>query len=361
MSRSVGSPKFSPPNRGPSARAQGARSPLGRQVERGNVEPPGQEPKALDFSILCERYQGGQGGLGFDPRLSPEVIARRLRVSPATVRRRFAEWRASGFMLGYDVLPHPGLLGGRLAARLIEFPDAVAQERAVGPLSLIDGVIQINPSRNTLMVVYFLESETQVGRRLLQLREVSGTGTVGSEMSFDFPPCTRRMTRSDWRMVRALRRTPEARLAALADEVGQSVRTASRRFNSLLDDGAIIFDPILNYSRFSETLAVVVAYLDSPEEAAQVRVAIRTLFTQSADSSGPTPLGSDGPVGSVQTLVCARTAAELDELTGRVAHIPGVRQALLWYERSNLPVREWLNERIESILRSSDPTGHVSR
>lgn len=333
----------------------------GKEAQQPRAVSRGRQPRTLDFAILCERYRVVHGGLGFDPRRSPEVIARRLGVSPATVRRRFADWRAEGFMLGYDVLPHPGLLGGRLAARLLEFPDAVAQERAVRRLGLVDGIIQVIPSRNTLMVVYFLDSETQVGRRLLQLREVSGTGTIGPEMSFEFPPCTRRMTRTDWRLVRALRRAPEARLAALADEVGQSQRTTSRRFNSLLDEGAIIFDPILDYTHFSETLAVVVAYLDTPDRSEEVREAIRALFRQSADSSGPSPVGSDGPIGSVQTLVCARTAAELDELAGRVAHLPGVRQVLLWYERSNVPVREWLDERIESILRGASPAKLASR
>jgi DNA-binding Lrp family transcriptional regulator len=355
MSRSRGKPENPSPSRASTPRVRRARSTAGRPVDPGRPDRPGQAPRTLDFAILSERYRVDHGGPGFDPRKSPEVIARTLGVSPATVRRRFADWQTSGFMLGYDVLPHPGLLGGRLAARLLEFPDAVAQARAVRPLSLLDGVIQVIPSRNTLMVVYFLDAETQVSRRLLQFREINGTGTIGPEMSFDLAPCDRRMTRSDWRLVRALRHTPEAKLATLADEVGQSPRTTSRRYNALLDSGATIFDPILDYSRFSETLAVVVAYLDSPEGSEQVRLAIRALFPQSTESSGPTPRGPDGPIGSVQSLVCARTAAELDELTGRVAHIPGVKQVLLWYERSNLPVREWLDERIERVLAVAGP------
>jgi DNA-binding Lrp family transcriptional regulator len=355
MSRSTEPPPSRPPSRAAKPRRPAAPLAPGRARDRQGADRPAQEPRSLDFAILSERYRAGHGGLGFDPRKSPEVIARSLRVSPATVRRRFAEWRTSGFMLGYDVLPHPGLLGGRLAMRLLEFPDAVAQTRAIQPLRLIDGVIQLNPSRNTLMVVYFLDSDAQADRRLLQLREVTGGAAIGPEMSFEFPPCGRPMTPSDWRLVRALRHTPEANLAQLADEVGQSRRTTSRRFNSLLDEYAVIFDPVLDYSRFSETLAVVIAYLDSPEQSDLVRSAIRKLFPQSTDSYGPTPLGSEGPIRSVQSLVCARTAAELDELASRVAHIPGVRHALLWYERSNLPVREWLDERIDRILRGGGP------
>jgi hypothetical protein len=44
-------------------------------------------------------------------------------------------------------------------------------------------------------------------------------------------------------------------------------------------------------------------------------------------------------------------------LSARVAHIPGVRDVLLWYGRSTLPIRSWLNERIETVLRLSDSAG----
>ena len=309
------------------------------------AEPP------LDFEILREWYLDRPGGSGLDPRRSPETIARRLNISPATVRRRMTEWRSSGFFRGYDVLPHPGLLGGRLAARLLDFPDPISQERAIPAMSLIDGVVQIVPSRNLLMVVYVVDSEAQSQRRLRQLRALEGPREVGTELTFAYPPCSRRMSLSDWRLVRALRRSPEAGLAALAEEVGQSTRTTSRRFDALLGSGAVIFDPMLDYSRFSQNLGVIVAFLDVPESLARVQSQIRALVPHSAQSWGPTPLGPAGEVGSVQFLVCSRTAAELDGLTARVAHMPGVSRTLLWCERSSLPVRDWLDERIEGILR----------
>jgi DNA-binding Lrp family transcriptional regulator len=320
-------------------------------MARGRAGPaPSEPPRSLDFAILCERYRYRPGGFGFDPRKSPEVIANRLNVSPATVRRRFTEWRKDGFFLGYDVVPHPELLGGRLMARLLEFRDPIAQERAVRPLSLIDGVVRLVPSRNTFMVVYLLESPAQSERRLQQLRAIEGTLAISPEMPFPFPPCGRRMSRSDWELVRALRREPEAGIAGLADMVGQSPRTTSRRLDALLEAGAVLFDPTLDYSRFSENLAVVVAFLTDAASAEPVETGIRALFPQSAQSWGPSPLAPDGAVESVQFMVCARTTAELDERAARVGHIPGVAETLLWYERSNVPVREWLDERIERVL-----------
>jgi DNA-binding Lrp family transcriptional regulator len=327
----------------------GARSP----PARGPMQPVG----SLDFEILREFMGEGPARLWFDPRRSPEAIAKRLGVSPATVRRHLTAWRARGFLVGYDVLPHPGLLGGRLAARTIDFRDPILQERAIDSLSLIDGIVQIEPARTTLLAVYYVDSESQAERRLRQLQAIEGPKEIGPEMWFEFAPCTRRMSRWDWRLVLALRRNPEASVAELAREVGQSTRTTSRRFDSLLDEGALVFDPIFEFSRFFQTLAVLVATVGPPERREEVGRQIRAVYPHAFPGSGPTTPDPKRETATVQFLVAATTTAELDQLTARVAHIAGVRDVLLWYGRSTLPIRPWLDERIEVVLRSSDLAG----
>jgi DNA-binding Lrp family transcriptional regulator len=325
------------------------------------TRPAGPKPhagtsEAIDFSILRECSDAGGDGLGFDPRTSPEIIARRLRVSPATVRRHMTLWRATGFLQGYDVLPHPGLLGGRYAARLLEFPNPVAQERAIDALRLIDGVIQIGPARNSLFVAYFVESETQSQRRFAQLRGIADTKEIGPEMYFEFAACPRRMSRSDWRLLLALRRGPEQSLLELARQVGQSVRTTSRRYGSMIDERAMMFDPIFDFSRFHQTLAVLVVTVEPPEARGDVEREIRTLHPASLRSWGPEPPDSGKKTATVSYWVTAPASALLDRLAGRVAHVAGVRDVTLWYGGSTLPVQPWLNERIEAIVR----VGHAS-
>jgi DNA-binding Lrp family transcriptional regulator len=312
---------------------------------------------SLDFAIF--RVWSGEGSaiVGYDPRRSPEVIAKRLGVSPATVRRRLTAWRAQGFLLGFDVLPHPGLLGGRLASRILDFPSSIAQERAIDSLRLMDGMIQIVPARAMLCAVYFVDSESQAERRLRQLQVIAGTKEIGPELTFEYPPCYRRMSRADWRLVLALRRNPEAGMADLAEEVGQSTRTTSRRLDSLLDEGALIFDPIIEYSRFYQTLAVLVLTVKPPEMREEIEREIRALCPQSIPTWGPAPPDPKRETATVHVWVTAPTTAELDHLTARVAHIPGVSEVVLWYGRSTLPIRSWLNERIETILKLSHPAG----
>jgi DNA-binding Lrp family transcriptional regulator len=310
---------------------------------------------SLDFALLRECSCEESDRLGFDPRKSPEVMARRLGVSPWTVRRRLRDWKRRGFLLGYDVIPHPALLGGRLAVRILEFSDPIAQERAMGALGWIDGVIQIVPARSSLLVVYFVDARSRADRRLPQFQRIEGARDIGPEMPFPLPPCPRRMSSSDWRLVRALRRRPEARVAELAREVGHSTRSTSRRYSSLLDDGALMFDPIMEFSRFSQSLAVLVAYIEHPEMREEIELAIRAMHPQSIRSEGSTPTDSNGAPATVQMWVAAPTSAELDELPGRVSHIPGVSQPILWYARSIVPVRTWLDERIELMLSVTTP------
>jgi len=311
----------------------------------------------MDFEILREWLGQERGELWFDPRISPEVISERLGVSPATVRRRINTWRAEGFLLGFDVLPHPELLGGRLAARLLDFSDPIDQERAVEKLGLIDGVTQIVPGQSRLLAIYFVDSESQSQRRFRQLEGIQGVTKVSPEMAFEFPSCGHRMARADWRLILALRRSPESRIAELAKEVGQSGRTTSRRYNSLLDEWAVIFDPILDFSRFSQTLANLMAHVERKDLMTEIERAIRVLHPQSIHSSGPSLPDSYGETNTVHLWVAARTSGALDELAVRVAHLTGVRQVDLWYGRSTLPVRPWLNERIELMLKTARPAG----
>ncbi|MGA7923618.1 MAG: Lrp/AsnC family transcriptional regulator, partial [Thermoplasmata archaeon] len=165
------------------------RKPLaaGRWVRSRSVGLRMGPEESLDFSILREWASEDVPGLGIDPRRSPEFIAKRLGVSPATVRRRLSTWRARGFLLGYDVIPHPGLLGGRLLARVLNFASPIAEERAIRALSLIDGVIQITIARTMAMAIYFVDSESQAERRLRQLQDIEGTTEIGPEMRFDLP------------------------------------------------------------------------------------------------------------------------------------------------------------------------------
>ncbi len=331
--------------------------------DRGSRSPRerGETSETLDFAILRSWVDEGRALIGFDPRNSPERIARRLNVGPATVRRRLKMWRSWGFLLGFDVLPNPGLLGGRLAARHLEFGSSIAQEKAVRPLSLIDGMVQIEPARTTLLAVYFVESNSQSERRLKQFQGIEGVREVGPEWSFEFPSCSRRMSRADWRLVLALRRRPEAKLAELAAITGQSLRTTSRRYDSLLDEGAIIFDPVWDWSRFIRTLAVLSATVDRPELREGTLRKIRTMHPESIRSWGLRPSDQKGESASLYLIVTASASSELDQLAARVAHLPGVSQVMLWYGHSTLLVPSWLTERIESVLEAEGAVSKASR
>jgi DNA-binding Lrp family transcriptional regulator len=169
------------------------------------------------------------------------------------------------------------------------------------------------------------------------------------------------MSRADWRLVLALRRRPEAKLAELAAETGQSVRTTSRRYDSLLDEGAIIFDPVWDWSRFRRTLAVLSATVDRPELRERTIREIRAMHPEAIRSWGLRPTNQKGESLSLYLIVTAPASSELDQLAARVTHLPGVSQVRLWYGHSTLLVPSWLTERIESALKAEGAVGKASR
>lgn len=319
---------------------------------RGTPLGPARTPaEPLDFAIFREVHGEGRAGSEFDPRRSPEKIARRLRVSPATVRRRIGRWRTDGFLLGYDVLPHPELLGSRMAARVLEFTDPRAQRRALGAIRLIDGMVQIDPARSNLLAVYYTDTPGPSQRRRRQLEALEEVTEVGPELTFDLPACAYRMSRTDWRLLAALRRAPEARRSVIATELGLSTRTVARRLDAILDAGAVMFDPIFEFSRFCQTIAVLVASVEQPARRPEILHRIRALHPSSVPTQGPTRTDPSAEAPPVQLWVTAPTTAELDQLGARVAHLPGVRNVMLWYESSTLPIREWLDEQIDRLAR----------
>lgn len=326
--------------------------PVLRRARAARAPPQGTNGESLDFAILRGSYSGGNGTLGFDPRKSPERIAKELRVSPGTVRRRLGVWRDRGFLRGFDVIPNPGLLGGRFVTRVLDFQGMVAQERAIEALSLIDGMIQIIPARTMLLAFYFVDSASQSDRRLKQIESVEGTESVHPEVPYEFPPCSRRMSRSDWQLLLALRRDPEGSLRELAQRVGQSTRTTSRRYDSLLDESAMIFDPIFDFTRYYQTLANLVVCVDSTQPRDEIEREIRALCPQSIPTLGsPLRDAKGGEAATVIAWVAAPTSAELDAVAAHLARVPGVSQVNLWFPRTTLPIRPWLDERIETVLR----------
>lgn len=81
----------------------------------------------------------------------------------------------------------------------------------------------------------------------------------------------------------------------------------------------------------------------------QVDSEIRALCPQSIRTSAPPlPDAKGREVATVIAWVAAPTLAELDDVAARIARVPGVSQVYLWFPRSTLPIRTWLNERIET-------------
>jgi DNA-binding Lrp family transcriptional regulator len=230
----------------------------------------GEPTDKLDIRILKQLASGGpffpmRPGLG----LSHRFMARRLGVSPETVRNRLGRMRSSGFILQSKVIPHPGLLGLQMGAFGVEISPALEKNELIGKLRLIEGVLIVqNHHGNFLGIVLVYEDEASLGKRLELIRRIGG---VKEEMfsRILFPPCKLVLKLSEWEMVSRLVKGVPREPSKIADELGISVRTLRRKVVVMGQEGAIYTQPNVNFGALADAVPadLMVVYKSQGEKA----------------------------------------------------------------------------------------------
>jgi len=306
----------------------------------------------LDFDILRESVHDRViTWLWFDPRRSPETIAESLGVSPSTVRRHLYEWRRSGFLRGFHVLPNPDCLGVRSQYSVVDFAEASDLGRAIELLDSIDGMILEYEAPNQLVVHYAAETEVELSEcadRMARIRGVTHSETV----PLHIPACGRELSRLDWRMVQLLRENAVVSKSRLAQELGISSKTAGQHFESLIASHALAFHPEFGINRFPGTIMVLAALLSDPSQSERVAAEVLRVFPESIRNFGPGSAAPGEPSPAVLFLVAASTVAQLDDLSITVRALRGVSGTRLLSPQRLRHYPRWTDARINAIVTS---------
>lgn len=217
----------------------------------------------LDVRILRELTQANsvypaRPGLG----VSYRSIARTLSVSPGTVRNRVLRMTTAGVLTGSSVYANPNLLGLEVGAYAVEVSPRRSKREVVDRLRKIEGVYFLQNFRGDLLgVVLAYPDEGSRERAIGMVNRIAGAKSgVFSRVSY--PPCHMTPTRSEWKLVARLVRGPFPTYAALARELGVSVRTIKRQLAKMVHARAVLSVPTMDYRALSGCVPVdlLVAY-----------------------------------------------------------------------------------------------------
>lgn len=308
---------------------------------------------ASDLAILkaMSNHRVGLWG-GVDPRVSSSDVADRVDLHPSTVRARMRAWRDSGFLRGYDVQVNPRLFGAKLMIASVRVDDPTKKDPFLEELSLVEGavgaLVNVGPWVSAALVV---EHPDAVDRRAKLLAKLPGATHVQEPWTTRLPVPSVDPTQLDWRIIRAVREGPDDELSEIADRVGVTPKTLTRRYRALLDGNAIWTVAVLDFRNYTDGVPCRLnLYVDDPDLYGPVRDAVLDAYPDALETNPPPPRDDDAPRRSdriVEFLLHLPSAARVDEVLQTGSGIEGVDDAEILFPRGYRPYRDWYDERVD--------------
>lgn len=225
---------------------------------------------ALDLEILSTVGYVPWSPSARDPgRLRPSRLAKRLDVTPETVRDRLRAMEQADVIRAWEAYPNPQHCGLQVGGWAFAPPTRETAGRALDEITLVDGVLEVFTYRGPLLsVALAYEDETQRDRRLALLSRRLDDEEPVHVIDPPLREPNSSMDATDWRIVAALRGDARRPLSEVADEVGRSYRTVKRRFDQMTSEASLFLAPRVDLSRVDGLLPFTLALtVEAPPQA----------------------------------------------------------------------------------------------
>lgn len=306
--------------------------------------------ETLDIQILREMYREGAVNVaGIDPRVNATRIAHRLKVGRGRVAARLRAWDRSGFLRRYDVWLNPALfgwVGTGLNVRVVHPREKAA---VIGRLGLLDGVVScIEYLGEWISLGLVVPDAALIERRIGLIRALAGVAEVDGPFPWHAYPPQRALTPLDVRIVRALRARPRATLGEIADLVGISTRTMTRRYSELLDDVGVWFVPAFDFRAISRPVVSIGMQLRPGTSPEKVVRPVYARYPLTLEFHSPL-VGPDLGALHHWLFVLPPTAAHVEEVEQFVRSLEGVEEteAYVLVRMHSFPT--WFDQHLETL------------
>ena len=188
-----------------------------------------------DLQIRIIKELTSPSSFRWDVRESYARIAEKLGVDEETVRRRVKRARESGFLKGWQLVLNPHLVGRESAGVQIEVDNEQRKNAVISQIEQLDGiVIVIDFHGRGLRVIFYHEGQEDLSEKIRLISSICGRKEIVLWRG-GFPPCSLKLKRTDWEIMKALRNNPRRSPSEVAEEVGVSTRTVKRRLTMMTE------------------------------------------------------------------------------------------------------------------------------
>ncbi len=250
-------------------------------------------------------------------RVPVRAVARDLRLSEATVRRRIQKLRSGGFLSRTRVYVNPPLVGLTVGMYAFSVGASVPKREAIDRLRLVDGVTGVDSHHGRHGILgFFFEDEEDLRRKLALFRSIAHA----EDELFDvvpFPPCTASLSRFEWKMVSRLVEEGLVSTERMAAELGVSAHTVNRELLRLADTNAIFVMPTLNGAGVrGGVAALLLVSFSSPSSRPRAEAELLGLVEDRLIQRIETKAGAMYALFLPNTLTASELSERVDQIKG---------------------------------------------
>ncbi len=273
-------------------------------------------------------------------RVSYAEISRRLGVDEETVRLRVKRARERGAFPVWRLMVNPRLLGREAVTLELEVDDESRKAAVVSQIRRLDGVIKIHDYRGKgLQVTVYSEEGEALSRKVQLIESICGSARSALWTS-KFPRPDVQMTRTDWRIVNALREDASKDVSEVAATLGISVRSVQRRLLKMRQGKAVFLSGAPNVGAVVGLVCCFVVFCPDGHAKTSVDAVLRSDFSRLGH------IDSSPKEYSVLGMPC-ENPAEADKTLKRLKGIEGVQAAEMRIMKEAILVQDWLKTEIE--------------
>lgn len=297
-------------------------------------------PDDLDIKII--KVMASPHSFQWDVRISNAHVAKGLAVDEETVRNRLRHMEEVGFLQGWQLILNPILLGRKAAIVELQVDDPETKVGLISELSLLDGVTLIEDFYGNDLAIHILyEEEDTLLRKVKLIAYITGC-TTPVWWNLGFPPCNLTPTKTDWRIIHALRMNARGRLSDVAKSLKLSTRTVKRHMVHMVEGNAFYLDPLLDVRKVGGVRGRFWIVCE-PEKKREIDAKVRDKLNKII-STHTAPLEY-----SLYMVHCANTS-EVQEISNWLKKQKGVKEVRTNMDVDHIHVNEWLAKEIEKRL-----------
>jgi DNA-binding Lrp family transcriptional regulator len=291
----------------------------------------------LDRGIVKELIS--PGSIRWDVREPFSRIAKRLSVDEETVRRRLARLREAGVIGKYVLFLNPRLLDRKNAMVYLEPRHYASITQAIPKLKLVDGIATLTSLHAAgLLVSLYYQSENALARLVALIESICKAKAV-MLWTAPYPQFGGNLTKTDWIILRELRKDPRERVSDLASALGISARTINRRTKRLNDGNAMFLFLEFDFTKIEGLRYLLIVYCEDKERKIEADKKIRARLPNLLYEK------TWAPNNSMFVFACANIL-EAERISNCVGKINGVSEMKLGIIKSRIHNLDWVDEEI---------------